>query len=567
MKRYFRVWLAICCFLMALPAAADEKRHTAMALLDDEEEVALIVEFRSDVVPGSIASVPAAQGSVARYRTMERIASHARSERSLRHFQHLSVMAMTVDQDGLEALLDDPDVVAIQREERARLLLTDSVPYINGPALWAQGGRGEGWSIAVLDSGVSAEHPFLTGRVVAEACFSSNRPADKASSLCPHQEESSLITGAGGPCPSGVFGCDHGTHVAGIAAGYLDEGFAGVAPQAGVIAIQVFSRIDDPMFCGGSEETPCLASYTSDQLAALDYVLSLSEGEGTHQIAAVNMSLGGEVYYSSHSECNLANRVTMNAVMRLRDVGVATVVAAGNEAVTGSLSAPACLSDTIAVGAVNASGTQVATYSNHDEMIDLLAPGDAIYSSIPGDEYHKASGTSMAVPHVAGGFAALRSLIPGASVNLLLRAMKDGGVEVEAPGRGPAKPRLDLYGAFQELSENLAAIQVTLEPDKAREAGARWRLLGEVNWRKSGDSADFLAANSEYTIEFYMLDEDRWVTPEHQVVTTGDGRLELTAHYQAVSKGGGAAGWYLLILLLFVLWYQRSIRIGFLLPG
>ena len=55
----------------------------------------------------------------------------------------------------------------------------------------------------------------------------------------------------GGNCPAGE--CSHGTHVAGIAAG--NSGVSGspgpgVAPGAGIIAIQVFSRFDSDYYCG-----------------------------------------------------------------------------------------------------------------------------------------------------------------------------------------------------------------------------------------------------------------------------------------------------------------------------
>src|SRR5690606_12578974 len=90
----------------------------------------------------------------------------------------------------------------------------------------------------------------------------------------------------------------HGTHVAGIAAGrsqtVAGQTINGVAPNANIIAIQVFTRFNRDTDCGGTGTAPCIMSYTSDQLAALNYINTTLRP--SHSIASVNMSLGGGSY-------------------------------------------------------------------------------------------------------------------------------------------------------------------------------------------------------------------------------------------------------------------------------
>ena len=68
-----------------------------------------------------------------------------------------------------------------------------------------------------------------------------------------------------------------------------DVAFSGVAKDAGIIAIQVFTKFDNIFSCGFGP-TPCIGAFTSDIIFGLERVLSLN---GTFKIAAVYMSLCG----------------------------------------------------------------------------------------------------------------------------------------------------------------------------------------------------------------------------------------------------------------------------------
>lgn len=142
-------------------------------------------------------------------------------------------MTMEVDADQLEALAAMPEVTDIQEDRQAWASLAQSVPLIQADDAWSAGYVGKGWAVAVLDNGVQTSHPFLQGTVVAEACYSTHNPGAGDYSMCPGRVSASTATGSASYCYDATYGnwaCDHGTHVAGIAAGRGgNQTFAGVA--------------------------------------------------------------------------------------------------------------------------------------------------------------------------------------------------------------------------------------------------------------------------------------------------------------------------------------------------
>jgi subtilisin family serine protease len=368
-------------------------------------------------------------------------------------YRHTPHIAMTVDSASLDALLSSPDVISIEEDIPVPPILDQSVPHIGAAELHKSNVTGAGVAVAILDTGVDKTHPFLLGSVIYEACFSSN---DGSSSLCPEGVITSTAEGSAMPCGGNYIttDCDHGTHVAGIVAGrdnIPDSPGPGVAPQASIIAIQVFSRFDSYEDCGG--EAPCILSFPSDQMRGLELVYDLS---GTHSIASVNMSLGGGAY-SSPCEDNPLEPL----IASLRSAaGIATVIASGNDGYCGSISAPACSPSAISVGATTDSDS-VATYSNSADFLSLLAPGSSILSSVPGGIYQSWSGTSMATPHVAGGWALMKQAYPGATVYDILSSFTSTGPDILDLGcPSVTKKRIDVYEAYS-LMGGYSSLTVT----------------------------------------------------------------------------------------------------------
>ncbi len=363
-------------------------------------------------------------------------------------FRSVPAVVMEADEGSLASLEADPEIESVEEDRLAKPDLSAAVPVVGGPAAWAEGHTGSGIAVAVLDTGVDRTHPFFGGRVVYEACFSTTYPGQHATSLCPNGAASQTGTGAAAPC--GFDGCFHGTHVAGIAAGYQSASFAGIARDAQIIAIQVFTRFDDAGLCGGA--ATCAMSYTSDQIRALDHVLQLRT---SYTVASVNMSLGGSPQ-TSQASCDARNAATKQAIDALRAVGIATVIASGNEGYANAISEPGCISSAISVG--NTSNNDLAYMPfNIASFITMTAPGTIISSSVPGGGYSTASGTSMAAPLVAGAIEILLQANRTASVNDIVAAIRIGGrqltLNINASGKiySYAVPRLDVSGALVAL--------------------------------------------------------------------------------------------------------------------
>lgn len=123
------------------------------------------------------------------------------------------------------------DIIRIHEDQIAYPQLAQSGPIVQAPQAWGMGFDGAGQTVAVLDTGVDANHPFLAGKVVAEACFQANKQ-------CPNSQTSQTGPGAAAPCTLNS-GCYHGTHVAGIAGNgeAAGQAFSGVAKGANIMAI------------------------------------------------------------------------------------------------------------------------------------------------------------------------------------------------------------------------------------------------------------------------------------------------------------------------------------------
>jgi subtilisin len=199
---------------------------------------------------------------------------------TLREYETVPYVAMNVSPEALRAVQNSPRATTIQEDVAVPADLAESASKVQAPTMWANNLTGGGKTIAVLDTGVDRFHPFLGGRVVEEACYSSN-------SNCPNGQKSQTGTNSAAPCTYAASGCRHGTHVAGIAAGQ-GSNISGVAPNANIMAVQVFSRFTGSS-CANQAEDPCTLTFTSDQIAGMERVYLL---RNTRSFAAVNMSLG-----------------------------------------------------------------------------------------------------------------------------------------------------------------------------------------------------------------------------------------------------------------------------------
>jgi subtilisin family serine protease len=373
-----------------------------------------------------------------------------------RRFKYVPFMVLEANATAIGRLAVLPMVASLQKDRLERPIMASSNEVIGSPDAWDAGYDGAGWAVAVLDTGVDKTHSFFAtlSKVVSEACYSTTSLSNHSTTLCPDGGESSVVVGSGVNCSLVTQDCVHGTHVAGSVAGNDAAGpNFGVARGANIIAIQVFSSFDNAGSCGGSQNTPCVLSFVSDQVAGLERVYELGT---SFDIAAANMSLGG-ARFGDEESCDADEGFRKAAIDNLRSVGIATVVASGNSSSRNSISTPACISSAISVGATT-DADAIAGFSNVADFLDLLAPGSGITSSVPGGGLATWNGTSMATPHVAGAWAVLKQKTPVVDVDTVLAVLRNSGTRVDddrSNGSVVDMRRINLDLALARLADTL----------------------------------------------------------------------------------------------------------------
>jgi len=295
--------------------------------------------------------------------------------------------------------------------------LINSIPKIGADYAHKLNYSGQEIYVVIIDTGIEKAHPFFQDRVKLEACFAS---------ICPNNSNSMIGPGAAAPVHY------HGTHVAGIAAGY-SSAMSGVAPKVNIIAINVFDRY------GGA--------FDEDIVRALNYVYSISD---QYNIAAVNMSLGGSLIFKS--TCDNYIPAMTEAIRNLKNKNIATVVASGNSYAVG-MSAPACISDAVSVAATSTDTDKVTDFSNVSQYTTLSAPGLRINSSKLMGSYGTASGTSMSAPHITGAFAVYRSRFGIQSVNKVVLDFQNTSSPALDEFSGIITKRVDIKRLFETNGE------------------------------------------------------------------------------------------------------------------
>lgn len=347
-------------------------------------------------------------------------------------------LAGVATREGILRLAAHPDVVRIDLDVPMYAALAESVPLVKADAAHANGVTGRGVLVAVLDSGVDADHPDIKGSLVAERCF------------C-------VTMDGAGCCPNGAKEQDgrgsaadedgHGTNVAGIITSDGRVAPPGMAPDADILAIKVISRL-----AAGSST----AGFTS----ALDWILSARP-----DVKVVNVSGGtGNLFSGVCDGAASFTTVMASAVAKLRARGTLVFASSLNNGSPTEIAAPACVSGAVAVGAVYDSavgrislgcsddttrGDQVACFSNASSKLALLAPGAPVTSAARHGGTSTYVGTSQACPMAAGAAALLLEAKASLSPDEVESALKSSGTSIKDPRNGLTFTRIDVSAALK----------------------------------------------------------------------------------------------------------------------
>ncbi|WP_313998568.1 S8 family peptidase [uncultured Paenibacillus sp.] len=263
-----------------------------------------------------------------------------------------------------------------------------NLPQIETEKGWNLSKGSEEVKIAVLDTGVQADHPDLVGKL-AEGL---NMIDDN---LAPDDD------------------VGHGTHVAGIIAASVNngEGVAGMSWYNKIMPVKVL------------DATGAGTTY------------SVAEGiiwATDHGAKVINMSLG-----------NYASAMFLQDAIRYAyDRDVVLIAASGNDD-TDRPGYPAAYPEVVAVAATDARARKAA-FSNYGDYIDVAAPGDNIPSTYPGNQYAALSGTSMASPHVTALAALIRSVNPALTNVEVMELLRTSATDLGDKGK-------DVYFGYGQI--------------------------------------------------------------------------------------------------------------------
>jgi hypothetical protein len=335
-----------------------------------------------------------------------------------------------------------PGVREVQASVRYHRVLYQSPQVIGAPQVWGPtlASAGQGIKIAVIDDGVDQTHPFFspTGFTMPAGFPKGQRAYTTAKIIV---ARAFPPPGANWPYAKVPFDpneSEHGTHVAGIAAGDHDTSanasgtrvkVSGIAPRAYIGNYRI-GTVPTAGF-GLDGNSPEIAAAIEQAVKDGMNVINLSYGE---------------------PEITPSRDIVVRAMNAAAAAGVVPVVAAGNDfdsVGAGSVGSPGTAAAAISVAAASKSRV-IASFSSGGPTPlslqlkpDVTAPGVNILSSVPRREgsWSFFDGTSMAAPHVAGAVAVLLQRHPAWTAAQVKSALVSSGNAVTSRGREVAPTR------------------------------------------------------------------------------------------------------------------------------
>jgi len=378
--------------------------------------------------------------------------------------------------------------------------LNDAIPQTNIDLVKALPLSGTDIEVAIIDSGLDQDHPDFVNRIATQVCFSND-------------------------CDASIYDQNgHGTNVAGIIAGA-----GGLAPQGGApdVTLHILKILNANNKFDSSTQI----------VSALDHIIT-----ELPNVTIINMSIGtSQLFQSTCDDSTSWTKSLANAVNQLNARGVTLFASSGNDSDNTAISAPACLSNVIAVGATWDNGIssyngfcnepspaagEITCFSNSSNNVDIVAPGAWLTATGRNHGVSSYAGTSMASPLVASCAVLLRQAVPSLTPNELRSALTANGGTNVTDSVGRDFPSLDCWQSYQALPKDEPPVLTrlspqasltTIHPDLQFTVNAQddedgdissqvtW-WLDDVNTGSTGASFEHIFAIGGYTITAKVVD-------------------------------------------------------------
>lgn len=420
-----------------------------------------------------------------------------------------------------EGMPDDPDFVSLWGLHNTGQNSGTADADIDALEAWDITTGSSDVIVGVIDTGVDYNHPDLKDNMwVNPGEIADNGIDDDGNGVIDDIHGYSSVNDNGDPMDTG----GHGSHVAGTigAKGNNGVGVVGVNWDVTIIGCQFL----------GSDGT----GSTAGAISCIDYFTNLKENHGV-EVVATNNSWGGGGF----------SQTLKDAIEAGGDAGILFVAAAGNDGEDGDATPhyPSSYDSDVVLS--------IASTDRNDELsifsvgasnygltsVDMGAPGSAILSTTPNNNYSVYSGTSMATPQVTGAAALVWSLNPELTPVEMKQLLMDSGDANEAlVGKTVAATRLNVANALENadptpgyrmtvtpgsqtiVAGDMASYQYSLSSIAGWDGDVNLSLVSTPALEGASLSVDSASAGSDFTLNVATTAATPW--GDYTLTVSGD---------------------------------------------